>query len=34
MKIHFLYPITFSENCALYETTWINAVEPDRSQVT
>ena len=32
VKTHILCPITFSENCAVYEITWKNVVKLDRSQ--
>jgi hypothetical protein len=29
-KTHLLYPVTFCENRAVYETMWKNTAEPDK----
>ena len=34
IKTHFLCPVTFSENRAVYEIMWKNIVEPNRPQMT
>ena len=34
IKTHILCSIPYSENCAVYEITWENAVNPGRPQVT
>jgi hypothetical protein len=34
IKIHILFPVTFSKNRAVYEKMWKNLVQPDRPQMT
>ena len=34
IKIHVLFPLTFSNNLSVYEIMWKNIVEPDKPETT